>query len=580
MRKPSSINRKLQTSLSIVALASLTVLLALIFVFYFIEIKTNATAEAQRSNLTNYNSVDFNLDSVYGAFITSFGTEEFLEDLYSMKHGEGAESVRYRLQNELSDFSSSTSLVFSAIVLDPDSKTAYSRYQDIISVPYDTLLTKEDMTRIKGITWLPGRKSPYLARGDVAFLVFPLNARTYTILAEDGEEADAYIIALISQESLLRLLSPLDDADHQVFLLDRAYNVIAGPSDGDIEKVRAHIDSGVYEDFKSLISVSYLEDRDVYIVDYIDKLSRLWSFVEIIAMLYASVLLVLISSMAISARFVKKNVSDPIENLVQGVKRIASGDYSHKVEVEEEKDEISLLADSFNQMSDQILVQMEEIREKEQEQYGMKLKLLTEQLNPHFIYNTLECIRHSVSSGSREEADVLISHLSTYLRTALAHGEDIVPISNEIKHIISYVRIMESRFDHAISLTIEGEKGIENALVLKSMLQPLIENSIKHGFNIDSSAPVMVNPAIAVSFRGEGENLVIEVADNGSGFDVERVSAIMTGAEEKGLHIGLQNTYGRIVTYYGKDRIKLEVSSIPYYRNAFIITVPRIVEDI
>ena len=169
----------------------------------------------------------------------------------------------------------------------------------------------------------------------------------------------------------------------------------------------------------------------------------------------------------------------------------------------------------------------------------------------------------------------MIQNLAEYLRIGLSGGNDLIPVSSEIRHAQAYVRIMNQRFGQKILFMYRAAPEISEHLILKTILQPLIENSIRHGFGIDATAPSASAPTIEVEIAIPEENvLTVRVSDNGSGFDENQVLSIMKDdSEEAHKHVGIHNVYQRLITFYGKNNVEASAESIPYYQNtiAFVI---------
>ncbi len=575
--KRTSINIRLRRVFINIAIV-LSVLILIVDMFFYQSFSRRDMKERVYGlNAVSSESIELDVYNIYSSFFTTFSSDAFLEDLKAIKtDSSSAGDIRYRVQSELDSFSASSLYVDTAFLVNASTGEIYQRYKDVNKLT-DSFYQKLKSEDINGITWLFDDSYAFPVSGGSLFLIFPLRVDYFVEISNEEKKPDAFLVAVL-RESMFFNSSGM--AGHSIFIFDLNGNPIIGfGPDGDDDEVLdlAKNLRGGYEDNLRVMYGTANETRGILIVDCLDKRALLRSSLNDALLVSFGAILSILIIIIVSRRFVDQNVCKPINDLTNAVEKIKDGDYSHRVQPYFGADELGMLADSFNQMQGRILEQMEEIRLKDQAQYRTELRLFTEQLNPHFIYNSLECIRHSIVSGAPEDAEVLITSISQYLRATLAGGRDIVPISNEIKQIISYVKIMESRFAQSISLLIRGDEGLENELVLKAMLQPIVENSIKHGFNIDKESEVNVNPSIEICFSDRENMIVIEISDNGSGFDPDYVYELMTNCagEEEG-HIGLRNTYSRIMTYYGKDKAEINMSSIPYFRNTFTIIVPKI----
>ena len=166
--------------------------------------------------------------------------------------------------------------------------------------------------------------------------------------------------------------------------------------------------------------------------------------------------------------------------------------------------------------------------------------------------------------------------LSLYLRTVLSYGSETITIRNEIQHDMSYIRIMNGRFRKDIIYQHRILPELEAEPILKMALQPFIENSIKHGFGIGDDSTWIQQPEIETSFTLSGNTIRIEISDNGRGFDENHFLAIMKGGKEGEGHVGIRNTYLRLIKFYGEENVRISVSSLPFYRSTITIDVPRL----
>lgn len=202
--------------------------------------------------------------------------------------------------------------------------------------------------------------------------------------------------------------------------------------------------------------------------------------------------------------------------------------------------------------------QFRQIKQDERENFQMELRLLSEQINPHFLYNTLECINMEIYNYHNDTASSMLSNLGGYLRISLSYGNSQHLISQEVDQVKAYVNIMNYRFRHSIHLTTNIDGDLLSMKILKSILQPLVENALKHGFSIDSSVYFPIAPMIDISIWREPDTLSIAITDNGAGIDIEHAKEIMygSGTDADGRHhVGLHNIYHRLNSFYGKQTL-------------------------
>ena len=231
---------------------------------------------------------------------------------------------------------------------------------------------------------------------------------------------------------------------------------------------------------------------------------------------------------------------------------------------------------AINSMHDTIQEQMQLIKKEEQEKYSAQVRVLSEQINPHFLYNTLDYVQLEVMNGHNTPAAEMIQYLVEYLRIGLSYGDETITIANEIKHVHSYIKIMNQRFSESIVFMYQIAPGLEKTMILKTILQPLVENSIKHGFSIDSGGVPVASPSIEIIFFRHADILNIEITGNGSGFDPQNVEKALQNGEPEDQtrrHVGIHNVYQRLCTYYGRENISFNLSSMPFYKNTILIHI-------
>lgn len=161
-------------------------------------------------------------------------------------------------------------------------------------------------------------------------------------------------------------------------------------------------------------------------------------------------------------------------------RQISAGDFSARAGVET-RDEVSQLADSVNEMSKHLEVMVSQIKEDERKMRYAELRLLQEQINPHFLYNTLDTIIWLIEGNLSEQAVDMVVSLSDFFRLVLSHGKEFITIKDEELHIRSYLEIQQVRYHDILDYEISIEPALYPYRILKLTLQPLVENALYHG---------------------------------------------------------------------------------------------------
>lgn len=221
--------------------------------------------------------------------------------------------------------------------------------------------------------------------------------------------------------------------------------------------------------------------------------------------------------------------------------------------------EVQILSDKINQLLLRVRQLIAQVKEEQEKKREAELSLMQEQINPHFLYNTLYSVQQLCELDEAEEASAMVLALSNFFRTGLSRGEDIITIENEINHVKNYLLIQHMKYGEKFEYTIEAEPGILAYRILKLTLQPLVENALHHGIQNKSG-----KGSIAITGRREGEQIVFEVRDTGAGINPERLAQVLKSmndeAEFKQVSFGLRNVYSRLMLYY-QGNAGLEIES-------------------
>lgn len=208
--------------------------------------------------------------------------------------------------------------------------------------------------------------------------------------------------------------------------------------------------------------------------------------------------------------------------------------------------ELKALTEEYNALLDRIKKLTEDIAEKENTKRIFELKALQSQINPHFLYNTLDTILWLAEFGENEKVVEVSKALGEMLRLSLNINQDMVSLTQEIAHTKNYLKIQQQRYLDKIEYQISGDKNLQNVEVPKLILQPIVENSIYHGIR-----PKKGKGLIEISYYREKEDLILQVKDNGLGYHPEKKEEHLIKTRLGG--IGLKNVDQRIKILYGED---------------------------
>lgn len=263
-------------------------------------------------------------------------------------------------------------------------------------------------------------------------------------------------------------------------------------------------------------------------------------------------------------------ITSPITKMVQLMKRAQNGDLQVRFNAKY-NDEIGVLGKSFNNMLQGIQNLMDQVNEERQLKVEAELRALQAQINPHFLYNTLDSIYWTARFGDSNDAAEMAASLADLFRLSLNKGSDITTVEKEIEHVKSYLKIEKLRFGEKFDYEIKADESLLSLPMPKLILQPLVENSILHGlYEKDEKG------YIHVSVYKDDVNLILAVTDNGIGMDVEELERGLFEVkvhDRKSNGYALSNVYKRIKMRYG-DTGRMEFFSQPNVDTTVRVIIP------
>lgn len=257
------------------------------------------------------------------------------------------------------------------------------------------------------------------------------------------------------------------------------------------------------------------------------------------------------------ALFFSLYFSRPVMEIVLAMRQVRNGDFSVRVRLRH-SDELGELAYTFNIMTNDMGALMEQTKRDQQELKSAEFNALIYQINPHFIYNTLDNINMLARLSEDKRMSLMITELSSLLRITLSGGQEVIPLRRELKHVGNYLRIMQLRNEDLFDFKVTCEEGLEEVQTLKVILQPIAENAIQHGLEYTESEGLLRISAVSA-----GKNLVLRVEDNGVGMDQYDANRLMEklernlSVEGETRGIGLRNVWRRLRIFYGEEGFRL-----------------------
>jgi len=295
------------------------------------------------------------------------------------------------------------------------------------------------------------------------------------------------------------------------------------------------------------------------------KLSRImWAVAAAEALLLIAALLYT----GRASRNMTESITGALYSLESAVRRIAEGNFRERLK-DIRVEELHELADQINLTAVQLEALMDQTRKNQEHLAKAELRTLQAQINPHFLYNTLDTIVWQAESGKGEEVVRLTRSLSDFFRISLSSGADWIPVSQEMQHVSAYLSIQKTRYRDILEYEVEPiPEGLEKTYMLKLLLQPLVENALYHGIKARRGGG-----RITVSLRQEAGLMNFTVSDTGKGMTPEQLAEVIKMLNEAKPTVqeamepghsgfGLRNVDMRIRLYYRKEE-GLRIASGP-----------------
>jgi two-component system sensor histidine kinase YesM len=279
--------------------------------------------------------------------------------------------------------------------------------------------------------------------------------------------------------------------------------------------------------------------------------------------------LVLLYFLLAYSRKLSKRIVDPVDKLCERLEAIGKGSLLVCEPIQADVEEVQLLSDGIESMVGRLKQLIDKNTEQEKQRRRTELALLQAQMNPHFLYNTMDTIIWLIESREISEAVTMVSSLSNYFRFSLSRGQNVITLAEEEQHIRSYLEIQQIRYRDLMDYEIDIPDQLKKNILPKLTLQPLVENALYHGIKTSRRKGF-----IRVTGRAQDERLILEVADDGSGMTEERLSEVRTSlVDGRREGFGLRTVHQRIQILFGGE-FGLAVESTPDVGTRIIVTIP------
>lgn len=413
-----------------------------------------------------------------------------------------------------------------------------------------------------------------------------VGAATFETIKDDDSLEDPYVLITELRDDFNKLMRVTTDGESRTWLQilmrnidtleDRVGDIKANLGtensyDANIEM----LDNNIY------IMTELIQDNIQYYIYYQTQSmkhltervnDRVYKFTILCAILLGFILLIVI----VLTIMIMTGIIRPIQELSQVTEKISQGDFSVRVQVETD-DEVAVLADGVNSMTESIEGFIRKIKEDERKMRHADLRLLQEQINPHFLYNTLDTIVWLIEGNDSDKAVNMVMSLSEFFRLVLSKGKEYITIQEEEMHIKSYLEIQQVRYRDIMDYEIHIDPELYQYKILKLTLQPLVENSLYHGIKYKRAK----GRIIVTGIMSEGK-IHFKVEDDGVGMEAEELDnlrkEIVKPCKDTGKGFGLANVNERIRMNFGAE-YGMAIESTPGKGTCVEIVIPAVLYD-
>lgn len=416
-------------------------------------------------------------------------------------------------------------------------------------------------------TWFSFQKDEYFPENKT------LSLARYITDSNDYRNQIGVLVFSMDTSTLLRSFTKITE-QQVIYLADENGTIIASsealennPKWGQESNSQSSMDAYAVwknEQGKFLIRRCEIDDTGIYLVslvpyEYMGAIYKSFLF----WVLGGYFLILLLAAFYIS--FMSKRLTIPLKKLAESISTATVSGKLECLEIDSTEKEICTLVDAYNMLIQKIEILLKQQYSLGKEKQQAELMALQSQINPHFLYNTLEMVNWMAERNEKENVQTVIQKMSTFYRLVLSKGKDIVTIREELALCETYLTIQQMRFQGRIQYERDVDDEILDYLIPKITLQPFVENAILHGI----IASIEGRGTLSINGWEEDGRIILAVMDDGAGMAEEDREK----SNSKGSHYGMKNIGLRLSVYYQED-IKIEVESTKGVGTCVSINIP------
>lgn len=335
----------------------------------------------------------------------------------------------------------------------------------------------------------------------------------------------------------------------------------------------ATLADGTYVEDTVIYSIQWVPDSNwrVVGVSYIDETVN-ESFWQMVRITLGTAAMILVAAL-LAGWGISRMLSHPLQQLETAMEQFEQDADGFTFQSVAGTREVQELSDSFGHMVGRIQRLMTTVREEELNLRKTELKALQAQINPHFLYNTLDSIAWMCERGKNADAVKMVHALAKLFRISISRGHELIPIEKELQHAESYLLIQKFRYKNQFTYHFTVDESCLHCLCNKITLQPIIENAITHGLDL-----LVESGHIEIEVCRDGEDILFKVSDDGIGMAPEQVAELLKNEPSDRTGIGIKNVNDRLRIYFG-PQYGLSIDSVPDEGTVVTIRMPCVPED-
>ena len=357
----------------------------------------------------------------------------------------------------------------------------------------------------------------------------------------------------VSEDVVARFYSHINtNLPLETFIMDGSGTIISHMNknriyaDAGLKNI-VHKQDGSKEINGKLVVYKYVKDWDWYVIGTLPINYLLRDNNVMLLAIFIIVIITLIVGIFISYGF-SKHLFKPFDELIYRMSRVSTGDMETRISLPTYGPDFQQVSQGFNIMVEHIDELMKKIYAEQRQLKEIEFKALQSQINPHFLYNTLESIHWQALLCGHHEISTMVKALAGFYRISLSKGEAIIPLKNETEHVDNYMTIQEIRYKEKMESYIDISEEFYHVKIPKMTLQPLVENAIYHGLRGREAKGF-----IKITAERDGDDIIVKTIDNGTGMTPEQISRLNQTLEDNDPSVGygVRNVHQRIKLFLG-----------------------------